>query len=97
MSALLLPGEPGFNAILATPPPDPYREFDYIVKPGSGGVAQCATPDELTEYLNDGEYGERLAEIDEQNSRVVPTKQGIRSSILFLPCSVSVGNALEPR
>jgi hypothetical protein len=91
MGELLLPGQPGFNEILATPPPDPGREFNYIVRPGSSGVAEIASEAELTEYLNSGEYDERLAEIEiESNSLTeVSINSNLRSDVLHLPCCVS--------
>lgn len=64
---LLLPGEPGFAEILATPPPDPGKDYAYVVMPGSGGVLLRVDPDrELDEYMLGGAYQERLAEIGEE-------------------------------
>jgi len=63
---ILLPGEPGFAEILATPPPDPGKDYAYVVMPGSGGLLARVDPGrELDEYLLGGAYQERLEEIGE--------------------------------
>lgn len=73
MSLLFLPGDPGFEETLAIPPPDWGRAAEadgaswaYVCRPGSGGVAEAVTLAELDEFLEGGEYGERLAEINEE-------------------------------
>lgn len=70
---LLLPGDPEFYEVLATPPPDWGRaaaadgdSYAFIVKPGSGGVAEAVTLEELDDFLDGGEYDERMDEIDDQ-------------------------------
>lgn len=60
---IMLPADPGFNQILATPPPDPGREYAYVVRPGAA-IMERATLEQLDEYLLSGEYDERLEEID---------------------------------
>ena len=66
----MLPGDPGFDEILLTPRPDwqqiANRDGDsYAFVVGSDGLARPVTPCELTEYLDGGEYEERLTEINE--------------------------------
>lgn len=69
---LILPGDPLFAETLATPPPH-WREtvardgstYAFIVEPGSG-LARPATSTELVEYLEGGEYDERLSEIESE-------------------------------
>lgn len=70
---LILPGDPLFDATLATPPPN-WRDaanrdgntYAFVVEPGSG-LARPATMAELTEYLEGGEYDERLSEIEDED------------------------------
>lgn len=69
MSCLILPGDPLFNETLASPPPDWGAHRDqyhgachYVVRPGSM-LMEAVSPGELEEYLNGGEYDERLEEI----------------------------------
>ena len=69
---LLLPGMPGFQEILASPPPDPDKDYAYVVRPGSAGVPECVTDDELREYLNGGDYEARLSEIEQENQSCIP-------------------------
>lgn len=90
-SPLLLPGEPGFVEILATPPPDPGKQYAYIVRPGSGGIPELATVGELDEYLNSGEYDERLDEIGQEESNAIPINQKLHSDVLYLPKSIKIG------
>ena len=88
---LLLPGMPGFNEILASPPPDPGQDYAYVVRPDSAGVPECVTEDELREYLNGGEYEARLMEMEQENAQAIPINSELRSDILYLPKTVSVG------
>lgn len=60
---IMLPTDPEFNRILATPPPDPGQEYSYIVRPGAA-IQERVTIEQLDEYLLSGEYDERLQEID---------------------------------
>jgi hypothetical protein len=70
---IILPGDPGFDWTLMTPPPD-WRQaaakdpdgFAFVVEPGSGMV-RLATADDLEEYLLGGEYDERLDEIGDND------------------------------
>ncbi len=62
MSILLLPHEKGFQEILATPPPSP-KDVNWVVRAG-GILMEAVSQKELDEYLQGGEYDERLKEID---------------------------------
>lgn len=69
-SLLIYPGNPEFDAVLATPPPN-WREFAYrnsgeavfVAEPESG-LLRPASSQELTEYLYGGEYDERAHYLD---------------------------------
>lgn len=69
---LLLPGEPGFAEILAYTPPPNWRDvaardgnsYAYVAEPGSA-ILRAVGMAELDEYLEGGEYDERLAEIED--------------------------------
>lgn len=70
MNLLLLPGDPGFEEILLTPGPDWQQianqdgdTYAYVV--GQDRLARPVTSWELEEYLEGGEYDERLMQIDE--------------------------------
>lgn len=90
VSPLLLPGQPGFNQILATPPPDPRRGVNYVVRTDSS-LMEAVGDDDLEDYLQGGEYDERLDQIEQENSAEIPINEGLRSSVLYLPCSISFG------
>lgn len=71
MTRLILPGHPLFNATLATPPPNwgqvaarDGNTYAFVAELGSG-IMRPATQEELTDYLEGGEYDERMAEIGE--------------------------------
>lgn len=89
MSVLLLPGQRGFSAYLNIPPPDPRRGVNYVVRSG-GGLTEAVDGEELTEYLNGGEYDERLSQIEAEDAveEEIVTHQGLVSDVLYLPCSV---------
>lgn len=69
MSCLILPGDPEFDQTLACPPPN-WRsvatqhggEFAFVARAGSG-VLEPVSFRELDEYLEGGEYDERLEAI----------------------------------
>lgn len=86
-SLLLLPGQPGFNEILATPPPDPTKSKNFVVRKG-GWVAESVDEQALQDYFDSGEYDERLDEIEQQNT--VEINQELRSNILYLPCTMTI-------
>ena len=67
---LLLPTDPGFHEILATPPPTQGRGVNFVCRSGSD-VAEEVNERELNEYLEGGEYDQRL--------------QDIQSDFLWLP------------
>ena len=81
-SLLLLPGQPGFYEILATPPPDPSRRVNFIARVGGSGILEAVEERDLDEYLEGGEYDERLEEIGEDET--------VSESLLLLPDSISV-------
>lgn len=76
-SVLLLPGDRNFNRILATPPPDPDKSKNFVVRVGEL-LPVAVNERELDDYLEGGEYDEQIAEIDD-----------LESDILYLPDSIS--------
>ncbi len=67
---LILPGDPLFNETMLIPPPNwgevaarDGNTYAFVCEPGSG-LMRPVTMDELDEYLDGGEYDERLAEIE---------------------------------
>lgn len=69
-SNLLYPGDPDFDYYLATLPPNWKQNLHqnqgqcaFVAEPGSG-ILRPANPSELADYLEGGEYEERLEEID---------------------------------
>lgn len=60
---LILPGDPLFYATLAAPPPVAQGDGCYVARAGSG-LLEPATPQQIREYLEGGEYDARLGEID---------------------------------
>lgn len=82
-SKLLLPGDPGFNETLASPPPG-IQNTNYVVRPGSM-LMEAVTEAELREYLLSGEYADRTGEIEAE----IPTNEGLASDVLILPTSIS--------
>lgn len=87
---ILLPGEPGFSEILSTPPPEP-THHRYVVRAGQGGhgLMESVSGEELTEYLEGGEYTERMDEIEGESD--IPINSDCHSDILLLPTSVTIG------
>ena len=63
---LILPGDPLFDYTLATVPTPGSAGQVYVAKAGSG-ILQALDPDDpaLADYLFDGEYDQRLEEIEE--------------------------------
>lgn len=68
---LILPGNPLFDLTLSTAAPPNWRDvavkhdtFAFVAEPGSG-IMRPASPDDLQDYLEGGEYDERLDEIDD--------------------------------
>lgn len=70
---LILPGDPEFDEILATPPPN-WREvaanlsgeFAFAARAGSG-ILEPVSMRELDDYIEGGEYDDRLAELDDED------------------------------
>lgn len=66
----MLPGDPGFEETLMTPRPD-WRTVancdgdSYAFVVGEDGLARPVTSSELEEYMEGGEYDERLTQIGE--------------------------------
>lgn len=67
---LLLPGDPEFDRALATPPPN-WRQFAanqpsfaFVARAGSGILEPVSMAD-LEDYIEGGEYDERLDEIED--------------------------------
>lgn len=73
-SPLILPGDPAFSFTLATARRPDWRQreqvmgepMSFVVEPGSG-LARPVSQAELEEYLEGGEYDERLDEIGEMD------------------------------
>ncbi len=70
-SGIILPGHPFFEQYLYCTLPPNWRNFAYcnpdfafIASPGSNGLLKAVTDDELEEYLEGGEYDERLNEME---------------------------------
>lgn len=62
MPRLILPGDPEFYTTLGTVTPPAAPDQVFIVRAGSL-ILEPASPDEVDEYLNGGEYDERLQEM----------------------------------
>lgn len=65
---LILPGDPQFDRTLASPPPNWQQvaarhqgEFAFVARSGSG-LLEPVSYQELEEYLEGGEYAQRLQE-----------------------------------
>jgi hypothetical protein len=72
---LILPGDPEFNLTLATPPPNWRQvaeqlsgEYAFVARAGSG-MLEPVSFRELDEYLDGGEYDDRLEEIEAEEER----------------------------
>lgn len=64
-SPLILPGDPDFHFLLgSTPPPAPQGQA-FVVRPGSV-IMEPVSDREFDEYVNSGEYDDRLAEIEDE-------------------------------
>ncbi len=69
MSKLILPGNPLFDFTLDTTPPPGWQSSiavdgfaGFVIS--ASGLMRPATPDELDEYLDGGEYDERMTDVD---------------------------------
>lgn len=73
-SGIILPGHPFFDEYLySTLPPD-WRDcayhnpdFAFIVRPDGSGLLEAVSEEELEEYLEGGEYDERLIEMGDDD------------------------------
>lgn len=70
MALLLLPHEKGFQEILSTPPPSP-QNTNFVVRKG-GLMMESVDSNHLSEYLQGGEYEERMEEVDEDGLLWLP-------------------------
>lgn len=68
---LLLPGDPGFDETLSVLPfgwmsvaQATGGEFAFVCRAGSGGLMEAVPWDEVEEYVEGGEWDERLEEIE---------------------------------
>jgi hypothetical protein len=75
MSDLLLPGQPGFSETLHRLPPDwraiAYQsggDANFIVRPGNYGLVEYAAPEQVDEYLEDGEFDDRCQELEQEST-----------------------------
>lgn len=75
MAVLLLPGMPGFLETLASPPPMAKQGNHFVCRAGTDVLEEVNHAD-LNEYLEGGEYEERMAEIG--------------SDILWLPEEIEI-------
>lgn len=74
MSCLILPGHPDFYSTLYNSPHPLTKEiaakdgdtYSFVVRPGSGGLATPVSSQELDDYLDSGEYEERLEESEDE-------------------------------
>ena len=70
MGLLYLPGDPGFDETLLTPRPDWRQKANedgdtYAFVVDESGMARPVNSWELQEYLEGGEYEQRLMQIDD--------------------------------
>lgn len=84
---LILPGDPLFLPTLATPPPEKGKPgYAYVCRAGSD-VLELVEDRELNEYLEGGEYDDRLMESD---GNIDYTEDDLVSDILYLPTSIQL-------
>lgn len=60
---LVLPGDPIFDWTLATMPPPGSQQGSILVADSESGILRPVDLSELREYLNGGEYDERMRSI----------------------------------
>lgn len=72
--SLILPGDPAFDETLGrTLPPDwqalaySHPDYAFIAKAGQGGILSAVPWSEAEEYLEGGEYEERLLESEDED------------------------------
>lgn len=66
MSRLILPGDPEFYTTLGTITPPAAPDHVFIVRAGSL-ILEPASPAEVDDYLQSGEYEQRLAEMGDDD------------------------------
>lgn len=71
---LILPGDPEFDVTLGCTIPPNWRhyaenhpDFAFVARAGQGGVLTPMNWDEVEEYLEGGEYEERLLESEDDD------------------------------
>lgn len=77
---LIYPDHPDFYRILANPPPEPDKAKCFVVPAGQSVLVAVGDRD-LDEYLEGGEYSQRLAEVGE-------IEDDLESDLLYLPDSI---------
>ena len=65
-SPLILPGDPEFDFALGSTPPPAQQGQAFVVRPGSL-IMEPVTDQEFDEYVQSGEYDDRLAEIEDDD------------------------------
>ena len=69
-SRLILPGDPAFHWTLGTAlPPTQQQDAVFVQRPGSL-LLEPINPDDLDDYLLSGEYDERQAEMEQEESEL---------------------------
>lgn len=66
MDRLILPGDPEFSLTLGVTLPPAAPDAVFVVRSGSL-ILEPVAPAEATEYLNSGEYDERMDEIEDED------------------------------
>ena len=83
MSLLILPGDPGFEEVLGSHLPPGWQQFACknsefcFVADSDTGLLRPATTNETTEYLEGGEYDERLSYLEEIDADWIEINQGV--------------------
>jgi hypothetical protein len=67
MSNLILPGDPLFDFTLATAPPPGVESAPFLVADAASGILRPAGDQELRDYLEGGEYSERMRAIGDSD------------------------------
>jgi hypothetical protein len=73
-SGIILPGHPFFDDYLYSTLPPNWRDYAYrnpdfafVVRPNGSGLLEAVNEEELDDYLESGEYDERLTEIKDDD------------------------------
>lgn len=70
MNLIMLPSDQGFQEMLSVPPPNK-GQTDFVVRV-QGHLMEAVNISELREYLEGGEYEERMEELDEGSLLYLP-------------------------